>query len=371
MAANDDRTEKPTPKHRRDQRKKGVVTRSPELLSWAAVMASTFLVQLTVSMAAGRFRELMDRTAGAIEEASPAGALEVLGRWAVGGLLVCMPLGLGLMGLGLVLNYAQVGWWPSGSLLKPKFSRISPKGGLKRLFGVQTAFGSVKELAKLLVVGYLAYRAVIGVVPALIDSGRLSIPAATSIVASSALALVRQVAALGMVVAAVDYWFQRKQSNKQLLMSRHMMKEEHKQQEGDPLVKQAIRQRQYAISQNRMMAAVAHADVVLVNPTHVAVALRYDSLRGGAPRVVAKGAGVVATKIKERAAEHGIPLVQDIPLARTIYRLCDLNDEIPADLYDAVARLLAFIYGLKARGMTTGVHNLGVSLLGEHAPVPA
>jgi flagellar biosynthetic protein FlhB len=113
-----------------------------------------------------------------------------------------------------------------------------------------------------------------------------------------------------------------------------------------------------------MMAAVAHADVVVVNPTHVAVALRYDTAKGGAPRVVAKGAGVVATKIREEAAKHGVPLVEDIPLARTIFRLCDVNDEIPAELYDAVARLLAFIYGLKARGISSaGIHQLAQPLL--------
>lgn len=364
MAANDQKTEKPTPKHKKDQKRKGQVVRSPELLSWSSVLAATFLIQATVKLGVSQFRSMFALTGGAIENPDTGVALQLFGKWLWTGLIVLSPLVLGLLVVGVGLNYAQVGWWPSGGLVKPKFSRVSPVGGLKRLFGPTTAFGAFKELVKLTVVGFLAYRAVTGVAPELIDQGRLSVPAITSLTAGAALRFIRQVAILGLVIAAIDYGFQRKRVNKQLMMTKQMIKEEHRQQEGDPLLKQAIRQRQMLISRNRMMAQLPFADVVVVNPTHVAVALRYDTARGGAPRVVAKGAGVVATKIREEAARHRIPMVEDIPLARTIYRLCNLNDEIPAELYDAVARLLAFIYGLKARGVTSeGIHQLAAPLL--------
>lgn len=364
MARNDDRTEKPTPKHKREQRRKGTIARSPELLSWSSVMASTYLLEATVRLGGSRFRSTWALTGDAISHPNEGVALGMFGKWAVAGLIVLAPLALGLMALGLALNYGQVGWWPSGALLKPKFSRISPASGLKRLFSASTAFDAVKQLVKLLVVGFLAYRAVTGIAPSLIAHGRLSVPAVVSLTAGAALRFIRQIAVLGLVIAATDYAFQRRRTNKMLLMSKQMMKEEHRQSEGDPLVRQAIRSRQMAISRNRMMAAVSHADVVVVNPIHVAVALRYDSAKGGAPRVVAKGQGVIATKIREEAAKHGVPLVEDVPLARTIYRLCKLNDEIPADLYDAVARLLAFIYGLRARGVvSSGIHQLDAPLL--------
>ena len=134
--------------------------------------------------------------------------------------------------VGVALNYGQVGWAPSGGLLKPKFSRISPVGGLKRLVSPTTAFGGLKELVKMLVVGYLGYRAIVGVAPELVDKGRLSVPVITSITAGAAMRFVRQIAMLGMVIAAVDYAFQRKRVNKALMMTKQMVKEEHRQQEG-------------------------------------------------------------------------------------------------------------------------------------------
>jgi flagellar biosynthetic protein FlhB len=156
-------------------------------------------------------------------------------------------------------------------------------------------------------------------------------------------------------MAIADYAVVRRRIGKQLKMSKHEVKQEHKQQEGDPLLKGAIRSKQMAMSRQRMMSDLAKADVVLVNPTHVAVALRYDPSRG-APRVVAKGAGAVAARIREVAAEKRIPMVHDVPLARALYKACDLGSEIPADLYNAVARILAFVMMLKARGSAAGLH---------------
>jgi flagellar biosynthetic protein FlhB len=142
-------------------------------------------------------------------------------------------------------------------------------------------------------------------------------------------------------------------------MTRREVKEEHKQSEGDPQLKGAIRSRQLAMSRNRMMSEVAKADVVLVNPTHVAVALRYDPARG-APRVVAKGAGAVAARIRERAGEHRVPMVEDVPLARALHAQCDLGQEIPGELYEAVARVLAFVMALRRRGSAGGTHRVPV-----------
>jgi flagellar biosynthesis protein FlhB len=147
----------------------------------------------------------------------------------------------------------------------------------------------------------------------------------------------------------------RRRINKGLKMSKQDIKDEYKRMEGDPHVKGQIRQRQYAVARSRMMADVPQADVVLVNPTHVAVALRYDPGKG-APRVLAKGSGTIAAKIRERASEHRIPMVQDVPLARALYAGCEVGGEIPPEFYGAVARVLAFVMGLKAKGSAAGLH---------------
>jgi flagellar biosynthetic protein FlhB len=167
-------------------------------------------------------------------------------------------------------------------------------------------------------------------------------------------------------MAAADYVVVRRRTNKQLRMSKQEVKDEHKRTEGDPLVKSQIRGRQLAMTRSRMMADLPTADVIVVNPTHVAVALRYEPAKG-APRVVAKGAGTIAAKIREVAAEHRIPLVQDVPLARALHAGCEIGQEIPPTFFAAVARVLAFVMGLKARGSAAGLHRAP----GSPVPAPA
>jgi flagellar biosynthetic protein FlhB len=158
-----------------------------------------------------------------------------------------------------------------------------------------------------------------------------------------------------LVLGAADYAFQRRRVGKQTRMTKDEVKQEHKQTEGDPLVKSAIRSRQLAMARNRMMADIAQADVVLVNPTHVAVALRYEPEKG-APRVVARGAGAIAAKIRERAGEESVPLVRDVPLARALYTSTKVGQEIPAELFAAVAQVLAFVISRRTRGQRGGSH---------------
>jgi flagellar biosynthesis protein FlhB len=167
-------------------------------------------------------------------------------------------------------------------------------------------------------------------------------------------------------MAAADMIVVRRRTNKQLRMSKQEVKDEHKRSEGDPQVKGQIRARQLAMSRNRMMADLPTADVIVVNPTHVAVALRYDPEKG-APRLVAKGAGAIAAKIREAGTEHRIPLVQDVPLARAMYKGCEIGQEIPPQFYAAVAKVLAFVMSLKARGSASGLHRPPASALAAAA----
>jgi flagellar biosynthetic protein FlhB len=179
--------------------------------------------------------------------------------------------------------------------------------------------------------------------------GLMPIQVALQLSAKAATGLMRDVAAAGLLAAAVDYAVQRRRTGKQVRMTKKEVRDEHKQSEGDPMVRSALRSRQLAAARNRMMADVPDADVVLVNPTHVAVALKYEP-GVGTPRVVAKGAGVVATRIREVAEQSRVTLVEDVPLARALHAACEVGQEIPPELYHAVAQVLAFVLSRRAAG---------------------
>jgi len=189
-------------------------------------------------------------------------------------------------------------------------------------------------------------------------SGALPLAEVTRGFTESAVLMLRVVGITGLAIAIADYVVVRHQTMKKLKMSQYEIKQEHKQAEGDPHMKAMRRSTQMAMSRNRMMSDIADADVLLVNPTHVAVALKYDPMKG-APRVVAKGAGEVAAKLRSRAEECRVPMVQDIPLARALHGSCEIGQEVPAQLFTAVARVLAFVMHLSARGVRGGVHRPG------------
>jgi flagellar biosynthetic protein FlhB len=191
--------------------------------------------------------------------------------------------------------------------------------------------------------------------PRLAESGSLPVSAVLASTTGSILSMMRLAAVAGVAIALGDYLVQRRRFEKSIRMSKHDIKQEHKQTEGDPLLRSAMRSRQIRMSRNRMMADLVQADVVVVNPTHVAVALKYDPARG-APRVIAKGAGAIAAKIRERASEHRVPMVEDVPLARALHRSCEIGQEVPPELFTAVARVLALVMSLRRRGVAAGLH---------------
>jgi flagellar biosynthetic protein FlhB len=256
---------------------------------------------------------------------------------------------------------AQGGVHVATKALKPQAKRLNPVQGFKRILGPQAWWEALKTLLKTLAVGLGLWWVVKTGAPSLVASGTLPLSATLQQTRDGVAALLRAAVLTGLALAALDVVVVRRRTNKQLRMTRREVKEEHKQTEGDPQLKGAIRSKQLAMSRNRMMSEVGKADVVLVNPTHVAVALRYDPVRG-APRVVAKGTGAVAARIRERAGEHRVPMVEDVPLARALHAQCELGQEIPADLYEAVARVLAFVMALRRRGSTGGTHRVPAAL---------
>jgi flagellar biosynthetic protein FlhB len=348
------KTEKPTPRRLREARREGQIPKSQELGAWGSMLAMVVLGQWTLRLAGDRFGVLFRRTGDVAAQAEMGPALGLFGDWLRDGLLVIAPMAVGSMLIGVLANLAQVGFSPSTKLLKPKLQRVNPWKGLKRLLGPQTAWESGKVVFKVAVLTAVVARSLLLVAPALVDAGRISVIAMVGIVGEATLRMVRDVAIAGLVLAGADYAFQRRRVGREISMTKDEVKREYKDTEGDPQLKGAIRSKQLAMSRNRMMADVVKADVIVVNPTHFSVALVYDAL-AGPPKVVAKGAGVIALRIREVAAEHEVPIVEDVPLARTLFRACEIGDTIPQELFDAVAKVLAFIFALKRRGTSLTV----------------
>jgi len=351
------KTEEATPKKLRDARKEGQVAKSPEVSAWGSMLVISVVLPWTVGQAGDAVTALAAQARDVLADPDEGRALALIAGGLRQVLLVVLPLSVVLAATGVLAGAAQVGVLLAPKAIKPKGKRLNPGPGLKRIVGVQALWGSVKEVLKLAVLAVLAYRAVAASVPPLLAAGGVPLGAVLAEVGSAAVTFMRTAAALGLVIAVADHAFQRRTMRKQLRMTKKEVRDEHKQTEGDPMLKGAIRSRQLAMSRNRMMAEIATADVVLVNPTHVAVALRYRP-HEGAPRVVAKGAGEIAARIRERADEHGVPMVRDVALARAVHAACDLGDPVPPQLYSAVARVLAFVMALRAKGPVRGVRAL-------------
>jgi flagellar biosynthetic protein FlhB len=351
-----DKTEKPTAQKKKQGRKEGQVARSPDIGAWAGMLAASMLVPLTITIASDRTQALMRRVPDVIKNPDPALAKAALGDALLAIAFAVAPLALALLVLGIAAAAGQGGLHFATKLMMPKFSRLNPLQGIKRTMGPHAWWEAAKALIKTAVLGAVLYSSVKGLIPALMSAGSMPLSMLLGMVGHAVVSLIRAAAIAGLVMAGADYFVARRRVNKQLRMTKHEVKEEHKRSEGDPHVKGQIRSRQMAMSRNRMMSDMASADVVVVNPVHVAVALRYDPAKG-APRVVAKGAGAVAAKIREKATENRIPMVQDVPLARALHKSCDIGAEVPAEFFGAVARVLAFVMGLKAKGSAAGLHN--------------
>lgn len=345
----EERTEKPTPKKLKESRKEGQVPRTLEFGGWGSLLLVAVALNWMVSRGAASVQELMVRVTSVGGHATEADALELLGEGFRLALVMTVTLGALILLIGVVAGASQGGIHIASKLLRPKMSRVDPIKGAKRIFGAQALWEGAKTLLKSALVAFFVWRGVQGLLPLL--GGLVPLHAAMELIADQALALMREVALAGLVAAAADYAFQRRKVGKEIRMTKKEVRDEHKQAEGDPLIRQALRSRQLAAARNRMMSDVPSADVVLVNPVHVAVALRYDTEKG-APRVVAKGAGAVAARIRAAAEEHRVPMVEDVPLARALHAGCEVGQEIPVQLYEAVAQVLAYVLSRRGRGAT-------------------
>ncbi|GAA4377121.1 EscU/YscU/HrcU family type III secretion system export apparatus switch protein [Nocardioides caricicola] len=348
-----EKTEKPTAKKNKENRKEGKVPRSQDVGAWAALLLFAGTIPKLVGHEIGVLKDLMATCLSAAGEADIALALELLGRGLMHVLLALLLLGVGVMLVSVAGALAQGGFFLATKSLKPKLSKINPLAGFKRMFGMRLLWDGAKMLIKSGLVALLVWMSIKAMLPYV--GGMVPMAAVIDGFKDNALGMIRNVALVGVVLAVADYGFQRHKTGKQTKMSKEDIKQEHKQSEGDPLLKGAIRSRQLAMARNRMMADIPTADVVLVNPTHFAVALKYDAEKG-APRVVARGAGVIAQTIREKANDAEVPLVRDVPLARALYHSTTVGQEIPVELFGAVAQVLAFVISRRTKGQRGGEH---------------
>jgi len=353
------KTEKPTPRRKREARREGQIAKSQDLYGWVAVLGATFIVPPLLGAMAERLREGIGGVREVMLRPEPSVMTEVAGSLVTSVFVLLGAFLLVTAALSLVVTLAQVGFVLSAKPVKPQLKRLDPIAGFKRLFSVRTAWQAATGVAKMVAVGLVAIPMLSGVARDLLGGMQFELPGAISYVATSTMSIVRVTALVGLAIAAADYGFQRWKTSKDMMMSKEEIKQEMRNSEGDPHVKARQRSVRMAMSRNRMIASVGDADVVVTNPTHVAVALRYRP-ETGAPRVVARGGDGMARRIRHEAREQGVPIVESRPLARALYATCRVDDEIPRELFEGVALVLAFVHRLRARPSVTGEHLLEV-----------
>jgi flagellar biosynthetic protein FlhB len=353
-----EKTEKPTPQRLKKARKEGQIPRTQELGTWLGAAAASVLLPMLVGNAFNAVRQMFLQVGVIVDDPEPAELSRLLGEALTTFLTALLPMALGMMLVGTLASAAQGGVTLATKGMKPTLKKLNPFPGMKRMFGTHGVWEAIKAVIKTVALAVVIVNTSDNAQTLVSASGALPLSEVTRVFSESAVSMFRVVGLSGLAIALADYVVVRHQTMKKLKMSQYEIKQEHKQSEGDPHVKAQRRATQMAMSRNRMMSDMADADVLLVNPTHVAVALKYDPAEG-APRVVAKGAGEVAARLRARAEECRVPMVQDIPLARALHSSCDLGQEVPAQLFTAVARVLAFVLHLSARGVRGGMHRPG------------
>ncbi|WP_157070985.1 flagellar biosynthesis protein FlhB [Alicyclobacillus acidiphilus] len=344
-----ERTERATPRRRDEARREGNVARSPELTSAVALAAVIVALRVSAPMVWGEWENLMQRdlTMSVRQAWTASSVISLLTTQLVGACRVLLPIvGAGLI-VGVAVAVAQVRPMFAPNLIAPKFSRIQPLSGLRRLFGTRSLVELGKSLAKLLIVGAISYMTIRQTAGQIRGYGEMGLAQLPASVGDMVFNLGIRIALAMVLLALFDFLYQRFEYERNLRMTKQQVKDEMKEMEGNPEIKAAIRRRARQIAFRRMMDAVPKADVVITNPTHYAIALRYDGESMAAPQVVAKGADQLAQRIKLKAAESNVPMVENRPLAQSLYRMVDVGESVPAELYQAVAEVLAYVYRLR------------------------
>ena len=347
-----ERTEKATPKRRQKSRQKGQVAQSREIPSVLILMtalgffyfAGSWMFWNISEFIGGVYQELDTLRLNTVSDASTF-SVDICKKL----FSILIPFFVPILIAGIAGNIGQVGFEMHSEPLRPKLTKINPIAGLKKLVSVKSLVELAKSIMKLLIIGGISYgliKAEMRGFPPLMQQGVGEI---LLFIARVAFKILFFVCLALIILASLDYIYQRWQFEQSIKMTKQEVKDERKQVEGDPKVKSRIRKAQLEMAAHRMMEAVPEADVVITNPVHLAVALKFEASEMMAPTVIAKGAGHIAERIKEIANEHQVPIIEDKPLAQTLFKIVEIGEFIPVELYRAVAEILAYVYRL--RGM--------------------
>jgi len=348
-----ERTEKPTRRRIEKARKAGQVARSNEVnIAFSVIMLFAVLYILW-----DRFMDSAARMVtrylsaeflcGSSVQINRARVTQVYGQALADGLTIVWPILLLAMLVGVVVHVMQTGLLLTGETLKPKMNRINPIEGFKRIFSLCALIELLKSSLKVACLCYFVYSVYTGFLTQFPEMMRMDVASSFRKVMRMALNLGIKMGGVLGAIAALDYLYQRLKHEKDLMMTKQEVKDEYKQIEGDPKIKGRIKQKQRQMSRMRMMRRLPQADVVITNPTHYAVALQYKEQENKAPVVLAKGKDHVALRIKEKAREYGVEIVENKPVAQALYKNCELDQEIPPELYQAVAEILVYVYRMK------------------------
>lgn len=351
MAENDDqeRTEQATSKRREETREKGQVARSHEVVSVSILVAgllffyfggSTLLLKTMDVMTAG-FRE-----AGRMN-LTPDSVTAIFVNYIFKGFGILFPLLIAVLIAAILGNVLQFGFMFSTESIQPKIDKISPAKGFKRLFSLRSLAELLKSILKVCIISGVAYLIISNEFDRLVPLADQSVWGMFSYIGGVSFKLLLAMTVVLVFLAALDYAYQRWEYEKSIRMTKQEIKDEYKNTEGDPMIKARIRRIQREMAQKRMMTQVPKADVIITNPTHLAVAIQYSPDNMQAPIVVAKGADFIAEKIRDLARENDVPIVENKPLAQVLYKMVKVNKMVPENLYKAVAEVLAFVYEQK------------------------
>ena len=349
-----EKTEEPTAKKLEDARKKGQVMRSTEVVTAATLLAFFFMLKIFVGFIGNRFMTSFRQTIGFISDyTSEPFTLNTARTIIRGSFWNIIVAAFPIMIVGLVVTIVaivfQVKWKVTAEPLKPKFDKFNLVTGMKRLFSKDKIMDLFKSIAKVVILAYVVYSYLKNQWPLIYKMYSYTLPQAIAVIGDTVINVGIRISALFAVIALFDLFYQKWKYHQDMMMSKQEVKDEYKNSEGDPKVKSQQKQRMQQASQRRMMQDLPNADVVITNPTHLAVAIKYDKDTNEAPVVVAKGADYLAQKIKDRARENAIEIVENKPLARMLYHNVEIGAEIPPELYQMVAEVLAYVYSLTGR----------------------
>ncbi len=347
--ANEEKTEEATPKKKSEARKKGQVARSKDVGLAITMVTCTLVILLLSGMIVGNLKDTMIYflQSGMLQNVNEMSIKSIVLTVLLKATLCILPVVVPIMIAGIVASLMQTGFLLTGEPLKPKFSKLNPISGFKNMFSKKSFVDLLKNLAVVTVIGFIGFLYVRDNYDKILQISNTYLPSLGGQVQDLVVGIFFQVSLVLVIIAAADYFVQFKFHQKDLRMTKQEIKEEYKQMEGDPQIKSKIKQKQREMATRRMMASVADATVVITNPTHLSIALKYEEGNNEAPKVVAKGADLVALKIKEVAKENDVPIMENKPLARMMYEQVDIDREIPQEMYQAVAEILAMVYKLK------------------------